>query len=130
MDARQRAAQTSASMQRERTAKDLTRLVSLMEIGVMVRGREVRKVGGGFRQTPRQLAGACTGVVIDRPPPSEVGSFVAGVIGFGPPRVGTIFVAFADGTRWETPLHQGTRHQMQKVDAAIARFNAMADAVT
>jgi hypothetical protein len=55
---------------------------------------------------------------------------VAGVIGFGPPRVGTIFIAFADGTRWEKPLCQGTRAEMAKVDVAIARFNAMADAVT
>jgi hypothetical protein len=117
-------------MQRERTAKDLGRLVNVMELGVMVRGGEVRKVGGGLRQTPKPLAGACAGVVIDRPAPSEVGSFVAAVIGFGPARVGTIFVAFADGTRWEKPLYQGTRPQMQKVDAAVARFNAMADAVS
>jgi hypothetical protein len=96
----------------------------------MVRDGEVRKVGGGLRQAPQHLAGACAGVVIDRPAPSELGSFVAGVVGFGPPRVGTIFVAFADGTRWKRPLYQGTRSQMQKVDAAVARFNAMVDAVT
>jgi hypothetical protein len=130
MDARQRAAQTAASMQRERTAKDLARFVNLMEIGVSIRGSEVTKHGGGLRQKPQPLAGACAGVVIDRPAPSEVGSFVANVIGFGPARVGTIFVAFANGTRWERPLYQDSRSQMQKVDAAIARFNAMADAVT
>jgi hypothetical protein len=130
MNARQRAAQTAAHMQRERTAKDLAGLVSFGELGVMVRNGEVRKIGGGLRQTPKRLAGACAGVVIDRPRPSEAGSFVAAVVGFGQPRVGTIFVAFADGTRWEKKLYQGTRQQMQKVDVAIARFNAMADALS
>lgn len=51
-----------------------------------------------------------------------------GFLGTSTPRVGTIFVVFADGTRHEIPLRMGTRAEMQKVDAAIARFNAMADA--
>ena len=130
MDARQRAAQTAASMKRESTAKDLTRHVSLPELGVMVRGREVRKIGGGLRQIPKPLAGACAGVVIDRPAPRQQGFFSAVVIGSAAPRDGTIFVAFADGTRWEKPLRQGTRQQMRQVDAAVARFNAMADAAS
>ena len=97
----------------------------------MVTDKGVAKIRGGVVQTPKPLAGACAGIVIDRPPPaeSEAASFVKTVIGAGPPRIGTIFVAFSDGTRWERPLHQGTRLQMQKVDAEINQFNAMAELV-
>jgi hypothetical protein len=42
-------------------------------------------------------------------------------------RVGTIFIAFADGTRHEQALLDGSPAQMRKVDDEVARFNAMVD---
>jgi hypothetical protein len=130
MNARQRAAQVSAQVQRERAVVDKNRGVTLTELGVRVKGDEVWSLPGWARgRHLGPLAGACAGVM-DLKPGSQAGYVAAGIIGLNSPRVGTIFVAFADGTRHERPLRMGTRPEMQKVDAAIARFNAMADAVS
>jgi hypothetical protein len=129
MNARQRAAQVAAQVQRERGRADATAaVVPLGLLGIIV------KRGDVYARTWRDrylgpLAGACAGVM-DIRPGSEAGSIAAGIIGLNAPRVGTIFVAFADGTRHETPLRMGTRAEMHRVDAAIARFNAMADAAS
>lgn len=127
MNARQRAARVAAEVQLDRARADAAAAVVLLpQLGIVVKRGEVyaRKLRDRHLGP---LAGACAGVM-DLKPGSEAGAFVAGFLGTSPPRVGTIFVAFADGTRHEIPLRMGTRAEMQKVDAAIARFNAMADA--
>ncbi|HEY2574783.1 MAG TPA: hypothetical protein VGI74_00595 [Streptosporangiaceae bacterium] len=121
MNAKQRAAQVAAEIQRSRSSADVARGVTLSELGVRVKGNEVR--GSGFRGA---LAGACAGVMDVKPPSG--GAILSSIVIGNVPRVGTILVAFADGTRHEMPLRQGSPAQMRKVDAAIARFNAMADA--
>jgi|ERR1035437_9175087 hypothetical protein len=130
MNARQRAVQVAAQVQRERAVADKTRGVTLTELGVRVKGDQVRSLPGWMRgRHLGSLAGACAGIM-DVKPGSEAGYIAAGVIGLNSPRVGTIFVALADGTRHEKPLRMGTRAEMHKMDAAIARFNAMADAAS
>jgi hypothetical protein len=130
MKAGQRAVQVAAQVQRERAIADKTRGVTLTDFGVRVKGDEVWSLPGWTRgRCLGPLAGACAGVM-DLKPGSQAVYVAAGVIGVNPPRVGTIFVAFADGTRHERPLRMGTRPEMHKVDAAVARFNAMADAAS
>lgn len=129
VNARQRAAQVAAQVQRERARTEAARaVVALPLLGIIVKHGEVyarklrdRHVG--------PLAGACAGVM-DLRPGSQAGYIAAGIIGTNAPCVGTIFVALANGTRHETPLRMGTRSEMHKVDETIARFNAMADAAS
>jgi hypothetical protein len=130
MDARQRAARVAAEVQRSRAVADTARGVTIPELGVRVKGNEVRKNGISWNSSRRlgSLVGACAGVM-DLKSPSAGATLSSVVIG-NVPRVGTIFVAFANGTRHEIPLLQGSLTQMRKVDAAIARFNAMADAAS
>ena len=103
----------------------------LSELGVRVKGDEVRKIGGLTWDRCRllgPLAGACAGVMDVKPP--SAGAVIFSIVVGPVPRVGTIFVAFADGTRHERPLLQGSPAQIRKVDAELARFNAMADAAS
>jgi hypothetical protein len=123
----QRAAQVAAEVQRDRARTDaVARAVALPQLGIVVKRGEVyaRKLRDRYLGP---LAGACAGVM-DLKPGSGAGCLAAAIIATSTPRVGTIFVAFADGTRHEAPLRMGTRAEMHEVDAAIARFNAMADA--
>jgi hypothetical protein len=115
MDARQRAAKVAADVQRSRAIASAVRGVRFMELGVFVQGAEVRI--GGARHT---LKGACAGVMDVKAP--DAGAVVASVVFGGSPRVGTIFVAFADGTRHDRALKQASRPQMQKVDEAVRQF--------
>jgi hypothetical protein len=128
MNAQQRAARVAAEIQRSRAVSDTARGVTLIELGVRVKGNEVRKNGLTWSSScpMGSLAGACAGVMDLKPP--SAGAVLSSVVIGNVPRIGTIFVAFADGTRHETPLLQGSPAQMRKVDVAIARFNAMADA--
>ena len=130
MDARQRAAQVAAQIKQERARADVAAsAVDFSLLGVVVKNGEVfaRKFWSNVHLGP--LAGACAGVM-DVRPGSPAGYLAAGIIGTNTPRVGTIFVAMASGRRHETPLRMGTRAEMHRVDAAIARFNAMADAAS
>jgi hypothetical protein len=129
MNARQRAARVAVQVQRAEARTDATAaFVAFPEPGIVVKRGEVyaRKLRDRHLGS---LAGACAGLM-DLRPGSQAGYLAAGIIGTSTPRVGTIFVAFADGTRHETPLRMGTRAELNKVNAAIARFNAMADAAT
>jgi hypothetical protein len=125
MSARQRAARTVADIERSRAAESASRGAWIMELGVQVKGNEVWTMGVWRRRYLGPLKGACAGVMDLRTP--DGWSFVGSVITGANPRVGTIFVAFADGTRHEQPLYQGSARKMQEVDAAIRRFNIMAD---
>ncbi len=102
----------------------------LNELGVYVKGTEVRTNGLTWDSSRYlgSLVGACAGVMNIKP--VSAGQIVSAVVIGNAPRVGTIFVAFADGTRHEKALRQGSRAQMHKVDQAIALFNAMADTVS
>lgn len=132
MNARQRAAQVAAQVQRERAQADAARATSGVVVfsllRVHVKHGEVYSRKGFVRQLG-PLSGACAGLM-DLKPGSEAEYAVRAVIGVSTPRVGTIFVACSNGNRHETPLRMGTRAEMHKVDEEIARFNAMADAAT
>lgn len=126
MNARQRAAQVVADVQRSKAVADLgRRQVIFADLKVVVKDGQVRKYGGRSAVLGR-LKGACAGVMDVRP--LTAGEYYTTRIGLTSPRVGTIFVAFADGTRHEIPLRAGSRDEMHRIDTAIARFNAMADA--
>ena len=128
MNAKQRAARVATEIQHSRAIAETARGVTLTELGVRVKGNEVWKLPKwASSRYLGPLTGACAGIM-DLKPASDAAFLASAVIGLNAPRVGTIFVAFEDGTRHEQPLRQGTRAQMQKVDAAVARFNAMADA--
>jgi len=89
---------------------------------------DVRTVGITWNRSRRLglLAGAHAGVTGDREL-RRTARVMAEVLGSSP-RTGTVFVSFADGTRHETALRLGTDEQRQAIDAAVTRFNAMADA--
>jgi hypothetical protein len=127
MTANERAARAAAEVRRSRAASDLTRGVTLPELGVRIKGNEVRKIGLTWNSSIclGPLVGGCAGVMDVRPPSGAavLSSIVIGNV----PRVGTIFVAFADGSRHEIALRQGSPAQMRKVDDAVARFNAIVD---
>ncbi len=126
MNARQRAAQVAAEAQRAKAVADLgRRQVIFSDLKVVVRDGWVRKYGGrSIILGP--LKGACAGVMDVRP--LTASEYYTTKIGLTSPRIGTIFVAFADGTRHEIPLLAGSRDMMHRIDKAIARFNVMADA--
>jgi hypothetical protein len=129
VSAQQRAAQVAAGVQRSRASVDMARGVRLPELGVWVKGNEVRKNGLTWNTSVYlgSLVGACAGIMDVKPPSG--GALLSSVVIGNVPRVGTIFVAFADGKRNQIALSQGSRAQMRKVDDAVARFNAMVDIV-
>jgi hypothetical protein len=111
-----------------RTDADLTRRVFFDEIRVQVRDLEVRTVGVTWKRSRRlgSIVGASAGVT-DQKQLSMGAKLRAGLLSTTP-RIGTIFVAFADGTRYETPLRLGSDEQTAAIEAEVARFNAMAAA--
>jgi hypothetical protein len=128
MSAQQRAARAAAEIQRSRAAAETARGVTLKELGVRVEGNKVFSLNYLLRKEFRYLgplAGACAGVMDLKTP--TAGAMISSVVIGNPAKVGMIFVAFADGTRHEQSLRQGSRRQMQDVDAAVALFNAMVD---
>jgi hypothetical protein len=126
MNARQRAARVAADVHRSGAVADLARRqVIFSDLKVVVKDGWVRKYGGRSAVLG-PLKGACAGIMDVRP--LTASEYYTTRIGLTSPRVGTIFAAFADGTRHETPLLMGSRDEMHRIDTAIARFNAMADA--
>ncbi len=89
----------------------------LAEIGVRIKGNEVRKIGLTWNSSRylEPLVGACAGVMDVKT--ASAGALISSVVIGNVPRVGTIFIAFADGTRHEQALRQGSMAQMRKVDA-------------
>jgi hypothetical protein len=128
VDARKEAATEADDAQQSPEAADQARRVVLPELNVQVRDGEVRTVGVTWKTSHHlgRLAGASAGVT-DEKQLSTVARLRAWVLGTSP-RVGTIFVKFADGTRHETPLRLGTDERTQALNEAIARFNALANA--
>jgi hypothetical protein len=65
MNAQQRAARVAAEIERSRAIADTVRGVTLIELGVRVKGHEVRKNGltWGSSLLLGSLAGACAGVM-------------------------------------------------------------------
>ena len=128
MSARQNAAREAGGTQEPHTATDLQRRIIFMELDAQVKDGDVRTVGFTWNRSRRlgPLAGAHAGVTDDKEL-SRAARIKAAVLGTSP-RTGTIFVSFADGTRHEIALRLGTDEQRQAIDAAVTRFNAMADA--
>jgi hypothetical protein len=126
VDASARAAQVAREIRNERARISLDATTIFSDLGVMVKDGDVIRTGQGKRGYLGPLLGACAGIM-DIHPPSG-GQIAASVVFGGNPRVGTIFVAVADGSRHELPLQQGTRPTMHRIDQQIAQFNALADA--
>ncbi len=72
------------------------------------------------------LAGACAG--LDEPRRSWIGSFVSSVLtGSSAPKNAKLYVAFADGSRYERmPLPWVRELDWPKIGGEIGRFNAAA----
>ena len=72
------------------------------------------------------LAGACAG--LDEPRRSRIGSFVSSVLtGSSTPKNSMLYVAFADGSRYERmPLPWVREPDWPKIGGEIGRFNAAA----
>jgi hypothetical protein len=116
-------------VQRERAAQSMQRGVGFTNLRVFVKGTEVRKGATGWSKTVLgSLVGASAGVMDVQAPTG--GQLVSSVVIGNVPRVGTLFVAFADGTMHKSKLLQGSPRQMQAVVDEINRFNLMADMVT
>ncbi len=128
MSAQQRAASAAAEIRRSRAAAEAARGVTLKELGVHVKGNEVFNLNFLLRKEFRylgSLAGASAGVMDVKP--ASGGAVLSSIVIGNVPRVGTIFIAFADGKLHKRPLLQGSPGQMRNVDVEIARFNAMVD---
>ena len=128
MSARKNGARGAGETQESRSATELQRRVIFRELDAQVKAGDVRAVGITWNRSRHlgPLAGAHAGVT-DIKELSRTDRIKAAVLGSSP-RTGTIFVSFADGTRHETALRLGTDEQRQAIDAAVTRFNAMADA--
>ena len=128
MSARHDAARKAGETQESHTATDPQRRVIFMELDAQVKDGDVRTIGLTWNRSRHlgPLAGAHAGVT-DNKELSRKARIKAAWLGTSP-RTGTIFVSFADGTRHEVALRLGTDEQRQAIDAAVTRFNAMADA--
>lgn len=128
MNAQQRAANAAAGILRSRAAAEAARGVTFNELGVRVKGNEVFNLNYLLRKELRYLgplAGASAGFMDVKP--ASGGAVLSSIVIGNVPRVGTIFVAFANGKLHKRPLLQGSPRQMRNVDAEVARFNAMVD---
>jgi hypothetical protein len=95
-------------------------------LGVTIKTDEVWTIGGTNARYLGRLAGASAGVT-DVMRASAFATATLGLSrGVGPYIVGTIFVTLADGTRYERALRPGAFGDAPKIDAEIARFNAIA----
>lgn len=128
MSAQQRAAGAAAEILRSRAAAEAARGVTLEALGVRIKGNEVFNLNYLVRKKLRYLgplAGASAGVMDVEP--ASGGAVLSSIVIGNVPRVGTIFVAFANGKLHKKALLQGSPRQMRNVDAEVARFNTMAD---
>src|SRR5258708_27216703 len=96
-------------------------------LGVKISGTDVWTTGRG---TPSRclgpLIGACAGVV--EPRRSWIGTFISSVLlGDVPPKNARLYVAFADGSRYERLVLPFVRTiDWPKIAGEIGRFNAAA----
>ena len=128
MSARRNEVRKAGETPESQMAADLRRRVIFGELDAQVKDGDVRTVGITWNRSRHlgPLAGAHAGVTGETEL-SRTARITAQVLGTAP-RTGTVFVSFADGTRHETALRLGTDEQRQAIDAAVTRFNAMADA--
>ena len=95
-------------------------------LGVKISGTDVWTTGRG---TPNRclgpLAGACAGLV--EPRRSWIGTFISSLLlGDVLPKNATMFVAFADGTRYERMPLPWVTQDWPKIAGEIGRFNTAA----
>ena len=129
MNASQRARRVAAETKRAKVVREANSLfgASFPALRVKVKGTDVYQ-GVVFRgRRLGSLHGASAGVLDIRPPTGGqlLNSLVTGYVG----RIGTAFVAFADGTRFESPIKMGSQAQLRAVDEQIAKFNLLVDAL-
>jgi hypothetical protein len=94
--------------------------VTLNALGVRVKGNEVFNLNFLLRKEFRYLgplAGASAGVMDVKPASS--GAVISSIVIGNVPRVGTIFIAFANGKLHKRPLLQGSPGQMRNVDTEV-----------
>jgi len=98
-------------------------------LGVMIRGTDVWTIG---RDTPNRrlgaLKGACAGLI--EPRRSRIGSFISSLLlgGNVPPKNARLYIAFADGTRYERMLLPWVPlDAWPRIAGQIGRFNTAAD---
>jgi hypothetical protein len=133
LPARQRAARVQAQADRQRAAADRRHGVSLPAIRVRVKGDSVWALAGGILPVQRlgPLEGSCPGIFSrTTPAPPGAGDFVSELIkpgSFGVRYAGTLFIAFADGSRFDRPLNVRNRAELREIEKQIARLNALAD---
>lgn len=97
-------------------------------LGVMIRGADVWTIGGN---TPSRRLGplkdACAGVI--EPRRSWIGSYISSLLLHGnvPPKNARLYIAFADGTRYERMLLPWVSvDAWPRIAGQIGRFNAAA----
>jgi hypothetical protein len=135
VNARERAAQVALQAARDRAVVDRNRGVNLAAIRVRVKGDGVWALAGGVLPVERlgPLAGACAGIFDARTPKRDVAAEVTSELiipgSGGRYYFGTLFIAFADGTRFDRPLNLRTRAELTTIKQQIVQFNAMADLV-
>jgi hypothetical protein len=95
-------------------------------LGVRISGPDVWTTD---RKTPVRrlgpLKGACAGVI--EPQRSRIGMFISSVLlSDAPPKNARLYVAFADGTRYERLVLPWVHDDWPKIAGEIGRFNAAA----
>ena len=95
-------------------------------LGVKISGTDVWTTGRGTSShCLGPLAGACAGLV--EPRRSWIGTFISSLIlGDAPPKNATMFVSFADGTRYERLPLPWVTQDWPKISGDIGRLNAAA----
>jgi len=96
-------------------------------LGVKISGANVLTTGRGTSiRYLGPLKGACAGVA--EPPRSWIGTFISWpLLGGVPPKNARLYVAFADGTRYERlVLPWLSALDWPRIDSEIGRFNATA----
>jgi hypothetical protein len=96
-------------------------------LGVKISGTDVWTTGGGTSsRCLGSLKGACAGIA--EPRRSWIGTFISSLLlGDAPPKNARLYVAFADGTRYERlTLPWVGDLDWPKVAGEIGRFNAAA----
>ena len=97
-------------------------------LGVVIRGTDVWTFG---REAPTRclgpLKGACAGII--EPRRSRIGSYISSLLlgGNAPPKNARLYIAFADGTRYERMLLPWIPiDAWPRIAGQIGRFNAAA----
>jgi hypothetical protein len=101
--------------------------VTLSKLGVQVKRGDVRKIGLPWKNSHYlgPLIGACAGVTDAKAP--TVGAPMPSYLRGKMPHARTIFIAFANGRRYERRLYWGSRARIRRIENEASSFNIMVD---